>query len=185
MIDVSETRDAHYVRPWRRFFAKTIDYSFLMMGLGFISGIVLAAVNPAWLPVSLVQTLIFSAVVFVASLVIEGMLIALFGTTLGKALFRTGVVNEAGEKLGITKAVARSLYCGVAGLGAGIPFVSLIAYIMGYMKLESDGVTIWDKHIGAYVVHEKMTRLNWVLGISFFVLTYAGNIALNIVSTLQ
>jgi hypothetical protein len=179
MIEVQQTRDKYYVRPWRRYFAKSIDFAIFLLGLSFLGGIVVALVNPAWLPTTIVSTIIFTGVVLIASCVLEGVMISVLGTTFGKALFRTGVVNEHGGRLGMAKSIGRSLYCGAAGLGAGIPLVSLAAHIMGYTALESNGVTLWDKHMRAYVVHENMTRLNWIFGICMFTLTLAANIALN------
>ncbi|WP_428409363.1 RDD family protein [Hyphococcus sp.] len=178
-IDIQSTRDKHYVHPWRRYFAKTIDISIFAVALAFIGGIVLAIVNPAWLPTTIISSIIFTAVILFASLILEGVIISIFRTTFGKALFRTGVVNKDGGRLAMGRSVGRSLFCGVAGLGAGIPLVSLMTHILAYTALESDGVTIWDKHMDAYIVHEKMTRLNWVFGMLIFVLAFLGSLALN------
>jgi len=181
-INVQETRDKYYVHPWRRYFAKTIDLVVILTVLGFLGGLVLAFVYPPLLPTSLISTIIFSAIVLIGYCIIEAVLISAFGTTLGKAIFRTGIVNENGQKLEIINSLARSFFCGVAGIGAGIPVVSLMTLIMGYTTLNADGVTPWDQHTGAFVVHEEMTRLNWFFGISIFILAFAANIVLNVAS---
>ncbi len=178
-IDTQSTRDKNYVHPWRRYFAKTIDLSIFSVSLAFVGGIVLAFVNPGWLPITIVSSIIFTAVVLFFSFIIEGLIISIFRTTFGKALFRTGVVDKDGGRLGIAKSIGRSLYSGVAGLGAGIPLVSIMTLILSYSALESDGVTLWDKHMDAYVVHENMTRLNWIFSMFIFALAFLGNIALN------
>ncbi len=147
--------------------------------LGFFGGLVVLFINPQWMMTSLISTVIFLAFVLFALFIAEGIIISAFGTTLGKALFRTGVVNQRGEKLGIGKSITRSLYCGVAGMGAGLPLVSLITLIMGYRMLENEGVTLWDKHTGAYIVHEEMSVLNWIFGVTVFLATFAASIAVN------
>lgn len=178
-INTGETRDLKYVRPWRRYFAKSVDMTILTIGLGIVSGFFLGIFNPALLPTTFISTIVFGMVLLVLTCALEGAMISVFGTTFGKALFRTGVVDANGNRLGLLKSIARSLYCCAAGLGAGVPIVSLMTHVMGYMTLDSDGVTLWDKQLGAYVVHENMARMNWVLGIGFFILTFAVGIALN------
>ncbi len=136
-------------RPWVRYFARTIDG----MLVGFAAGIVAALIYPPLLEAgdALMGLLALFLFVFV-----EPFLLANWGTTPGKSLLRTSVLDKEGGFLSYSAALRRSFGVWLKGLGAGIPLVSLFTLGISYLNFKDDGVTSWDEQAGSVVVHRRI-----------------------------
>lgn len=103
------------------------------------------------------------------------------GTTPGKWIMGVSVRRPDGSKLGLFTAFRRFVWVYFAGLGLGIPLVSLITMLISRAKLVGDGVTGWDSGLGVEVTHVKRHPIVWTLA---FILVIGINIGLGILSRL-
>lgn len=125
-------------RPWRRYWARLFDsYVF-----SFPVGIILALTAPTLL---LKPRLLLAFLVQPVYCVLEAVLLATTGTTVGKALFNVSVRNEDGNRLSLGEAMMRAFHVWAIGLGLGIPIVNLVTCIIGYNTLRTEGTTAWDR----------------------------------------
>lgn len=148
--------------PWRRYFARCLDYLLWGVALFFLLSIGLAAVNAQMFLhlVSLMAGLggVLVAIVlgvFFLTLILNAVLIGLTGGNLGKWLFGVCVLNESDRPIGIIQAFKREGRVLFFGLGLGVPIVSLVTLVIAYRKLNKDGATSWDQALAAKVVHRK------------------------------
>lgn len=142
--------------PWRRYFAKQLDlFTFAFAGSALLM-FALEATSPdaAWrfseaLDNVVVQGL-FSVFLWVLG---EWVSLAVFGSTLGRALYGIKLTRLDGSPLGGEKAFSRACLVALKGLGLGIPIVVLVTSIVGYQNLEKDGRSTWDADLGTRVSH--------------------------------
>jgi len=100
--------------------------------------------------------------------ILEGLLIAQFGTTPGKWLLNLRVSNSAGTRPSTQQAVLRSLYVWFLGVGMWLPMLSIGTMLFGLYSLMSRGVTIWDRNLGTRVLQGRMTAPRILLVIAAF-----------------
>lgn len=149
------------LRPGSRFFAKWLDI--------FLLG------SPFWL-VALVTAMTsftehstgFAAagllpIALILFPFVEATILALFGTTPGKALFRLAIRNSEGKKPNFGKLLARSYLCWFFGLGMGIPYVHLISMSCSRRHLERHGIAGWDRRTGLVLIPQEMTATREVI----------------------
>lgn len=74
----------------------------------------------------------------------DSLFIALFGTTVGKALIGLRVVGTDGSRLAVGRSLRRSLILYFKGLVMGWPLIWLIGAAGARSDLEKDGHTSWD-----------------------------------------
>lgn len=131
------------IHPWRRFFARWLDY--LLWG---------AFVEFIWTVVFRVRPLITgdfgSAMFSIASMAlfvpVEALLLHKFGTTPGKFIMGIRLEYIQGGNLPCSEALYRSLRVFTGGTGLGIPIVSLIMYIFRYCQLTGRSWRIFARH---------------------------------------
>ena len=134
-----EPPDPFRPRPWARYFARKIDFFLLGIPWGF--GASLAGVGRAPL-----------IVLFLASwIALEPLLLSLYGTTPGKAVFRLYVEDHDGYFPTYGRALGRTLGLFAAGMGLGLPLVSLFAMGASFDRLRARGSTRWDDWSGTLV----------------------------------
>lgn len=138
-------------RPWFRYFARMLDYSVWAIMLGFVLGFTSAlwpnafgdymfngaGSNVAW---NLLATLTWVPV--------EAVVIALWGSTLGKAAF--GIRVESGDgkaiqPLTMAKSFRRALGVYTWGIGLGVPLVTLFTMWWSYRHLSKAEPLNWEK----------------------------------------
>lgn len=151
----SETSDrdasAFKVRPWVRFFARMLDYTIFAWVLSlifFFVGFPIFAFAPPMPAIALIFIWCF----------IEAAFLSGCNTTPGKALFGIYIEKESGRKLTYGEALSRALSVWLLGMGAGLPVVYLVTWIVACVKLSNNGFTSWDKR-GEIAVHYK--KLEW------------------------
>jgi uncharacterized RDD family membrane protein YckC len=158
--------DEDYIRsrPWVRFWARMIDYSLFIIVLSIFIGyfsIGLGVIS------SYTGMLAIFLWVFV-----EAFLLATVGTTPGKWFLRVSVRNENHQKLSFSGGLNRSFSVWWLGMGAGLPIISLITMIVAAVKLNSAGVTSWDRRSDLRISHGKIGIVRTLIVILFF-LCYA------------
>jgi len=173
-------------RPWLRFLARKIDMVIYMI-LAMIP-IVIFFVVLGLLGVSetLVDSLFFSLLmgsVFLLLMVsIEAVVLFWWETTPGKKLLNIKVIKQDGESLDFGDAFERTARLWLAGLGLGLPVISILTQIYSYTNLVEEKSTYWDRKCSTDVVQGEATMprvtIATIVALSFFALEIYVNIVL-------
>lgn len=157
------------VKPWKRFIAKIID----LFALGYITGYSFANSIPGGLAfLNQFELEFFSNIMLTLIIILlEAMLVSMFGTTPGKFIFSIQILNENHQKLSIVKSIMRSLSAVVFGYGFGIPIISLLVMFHNYDLIKNKGSTNYDNSCGAIVITKKRNLIQLIMVgiITFFV----------------
>ncbi|MEM7007673.1 MAG: RDD family protein [Thermodesulfobacteriota bacterium] len=183
----AEFEEVTQVRPWVRFFARITDYyvfsmlftlliSFMFpdfmeqMSQGLTEQTTLENSDEVNYQ-SILFVIIMRIVVTFVWVFLEAYTISKYGTTFGKNLLGTRVLDTDGELLPYDRALKRSYSVWLKGMGAGFVLISWITMLFGYQSLRKDGVTSWDEESGSKVVHTNFssTRLIIILGFFFLI----------------
>lgn len=149
----------HNVHPWRRYFARQMDMSLYGLALYLLIRFVYPDVYRATSNVKYVSLL------SIAAILIEIVLLTVFGTTPGKKLLGIRLVNEGGDRLTLEQACKRCILVWTLGNALYISFLSVIANIVGYDRLKNTGSTWWDDKSGTVVSYEKTGNALVVLSV--------------------
>jgi hypothetical protein len=112
-------------------------------------------------------------------MLVNAVVIAIFGNSLGKAIFGIQVFEIGSDRrLSFGSALKRELKVWIFGLGLGFPIVTLIAIIVQFTKVSGGKPTGYDN--GSYLVRQKPVGAGRIfLGILVALLLIAGVGALN------
>ena len=157
------TSAASQIRPWVRCLARSIDY--LLFGFFLIS----INVNRT-LPKFDIPIIIFPALLIFIWIFVEAGFLSIFGTTPGKWLLRTRVVNIFQHKPDFLSSLRRSLSVWCNGMGVGIPFITPITMVIAYYKLKRERHAVWDLDGGFFVKHRKISMSRAILAVLFFII---------------
>ena len=163
------------LRPWSRYFAKSIDsvILFFIAGALFLGGEWLVGSDSLFMFV----LFILAAVV---SFALEAIQISKFGTTVGKFMFGITVFKQNGQLLSFDESLKRAFLSWLRS-GLGLPLVSLIMYIYQYNQLMKNNVTSWDKELKVLVKCPEVQAWKWLVIVPiWFVLLVAQSIAIKI-----
>lgn len=175
---------ATQVRPFVRFWARMFDYTLVSVIVFLISDVAMPQPIDGESARELFErylaemqkpeALVLARTQFFAMIgwhFLEGILLHVFGTTPGKALFGIKVRQMDGSRLQPLKSVGRSFYIYLLGVGFyQVPFI-LIGMIFSFFRLMSTGGCLWDQHLGAKVEYAKLGGVRIMLAIgAFFVL---------------
>ena len=132
--------------PWRRFFARILDYALYSTILDAFLTLVMNA-NLGTL--SNIGNILNNFAVLIIMFIVEPVLLTLFGTTLGKWILGIRVTDNSGRRMTYSKALERTRIMLLDGMGLGIPVYKLIRLWKSY-RAHSDGDTLdweWDSEI--------------------------------------
>lgn len=165
------------VRPWVRYWARTIDISIFSATAGFVLGSVLGLFNAVWI----VRThpYMFAWLCLFVDVFIEAVTLAALGTTPGKALLRVRLRNSDGSRPSYSRALGRAFNVLIMGLGFGIPFVSVFTVINAYYRLTNKGITSWDREGNFIVSHQNIGGFRVFLAIIFILLVFIISVIAN------
>lgn len=141
----SEIIDRGNIRPWVRYWARTIDM-YLLITLIF-------TLQKIFFPTKELNLNIVLVGMYLLWMLIEAQLLATWGTTPGKWLLKTKVRDANYEKLTMKTALFRGFFVWVFGMGLTI--FTHIAEIIAYFNLQNSGITLWDKYFKCNVIHEE------------------------------
>ena len=153
------------VRPWVRYWARTLDALVFSLFGGFIVGLVFPAA------VGMSDTLLGIILLFIYNFV-EPAMFAAWGTTPGKALLRITLRNKDGSKLSYADALNRVFKVWIRGEGLGIPLVALFTQVNAYKKLTNNGITSWDQDASILVKHQTIGAWRVVVCIAIFIVFF-------------
>jgi uncharacterized RDD family membrane protein YckC len=154
-------------RPWSRYWARFLDsYAYLIMGLALKLLISSSSFDNGL--INIFSVIIFLFVVLGGWVFIEAGFLSIFGTTLGKWLFKVTVRSLDGNKLSFEQALKRSVHVWISGEGLGIPILCFFRPWFCYRHLMSMGVTSWDQNARAKVEthHINLIRFSVSVAIS-------------------
>lgn len=153
-VDQSKSFLGGHYHPWRRYFARLIDYGIFGFGLGVFATAVLpdfasyseTAGSGFWLSISCLLAL--------ATVPIEALLISSKAcTTPGKWLLGIRVVAADGQPLPFNRSFARAFTIWFQGVAIGLPVLPLFTMFFSYRQLTRTGATAWDESTDAKVKH--------------------------------
>jgi len=127
--------------PWRRYFARSFDIS-VYSAIWWFMGFMVFRWNMlgwAW------RNLIMSVLMM---LVFEPILLRIFGTTPGKAIFGIRILEDSGRKLSIMGGFLRILGVFSRGYGFFIPIYSIYRLYKSYRMCSDECTTEWDRAEG-------------------------------------
>ena len=159
--------------PWRRYFARTLDY----LVNGFVVFFLIAVAFYIWRPdeadhffttLGNDETKVLDGLIMVTCAIpLNALLVGLTGGTLGKWLF--GIRMQRDKKpIGVGPAFYREIMVWVKGMAFGIPLICLGTSIASYQRLKLTGRTSWDK---TTEVTYRPQGLRQMMGATFGVIT--------------
>jgi len=138
-------------RPYVRYLARFFDLS--------LFSLLLITIISIFSPNFISET--SNGLIFIGSLIlwilIEPLMIAIFGNTLGKAFLHTKIKTVNGVKLNYMTALKRSLLVSIAGMGFGIPILNLICFLFSFRDLTGRGMSAWDQKIGTVILYGQVS----------------------------
>jgi uncharacterized RDD family membrane protein YckC len=175
-IQIKQVKDAlskEQIRPWIRFWARFIDTIIfeLLLFLPFILILMLdIGINLDFLDE--IPNIITGILLGFIYIFIEPIFFSIWGTTMGKALFKIQVRHTDGKKLSYTDSLKRTFLVWFLGQGMGFPIVGLITNIVAFNKLKDKGITSWDESEGYVVTHQTIGKVKATILISIIILIF-------------
>jgi uncharacterized RDD family membrane protein YckC len=103
----------------------------------------------------------------IAWILLEPVVLTIFGTTPGKALLNEKIRTVDGERISFSTAFARSIFVNAAGMGFGVPLINFICFCFSYFDLKKNGKSTWDRQIGTVVLYGQVSMFR-LLFVSLF-----------------
>ncbi|MBC8458600.1 MAG: RDD family protein, partial [Deltaproteobacteria bacterium] len=149
--------------PLARCLARFIDYLLFGLLLGSLNvyGILLRLDIPAPL---------FPIISTFAWVFVEAALLSALGTSPGKWLLKTTIIDRSLEKPGYFGALRRSLSVWCNGMGTGIFFIFPATMAISYQRLRKEGYAPWDREGKFYLIHGKVGTQRFLFAFLFFVI---------------
>lgn len=132
---------------WQRCFARGVDYA--------ICGLLIIIV----LPVLMTQPLVLMFFTPLLWVILEPICLLICGTTVGKTLFGLRLISYHTKP----KYLWRSIAVWIAGMGCGIPVISLLTALKTAVTLQQKGETYWDNRFGFQVIAEPASIMRTML----------------------
>lgn len=126
--------------PWRRYFARSLDLSVYGILVTFVEHQLLRW-NPSMNPIA---SILEAYCGLALMLLLEPLLLHLWGTTPGKWIFGLSVRTAGGQKLDLQTAFARTYELFRTGLGYGVPIYSLYREYRSYRAC-TERELCWDE----------------------------------------
>jgi uncharacterized RDD family membrane protein YckC len=138
-------------RPIVRYLARFFDLSlFSFILITFVS-----IFSPAFVLHS--SALLIFIVSLILYILVESVILSIFGNTLGKSLLNARVKSVNGEPINFFTALKRSIFVNAAGMGFGVPIINFICFLFSYFDLKKHGFSTWDKQIGTVVLYGQVS----------------------------
>jgi len=181
----SADEEVDQVRPWVRFLARMTDYYVfsmlfsLLVSLMFpdfmkqISEMLTQQMSSQGSETagfqSIMALIIIRVVITFVWVFLEAFAISRYGTTFGKNLLGTKVLDQNGELLPYDRSLKRSYGVWLKGMGAGFALISWLTMLFGYQALKRDGVCSWDNDADSKVVHSYFSSTRLIIILVFII----------------
>ncbi len=148
-------------RPFVRYLARLFDLSLFSL---FIITLV-SIFSPTFiLESSEVFIFILCLILYI---LVEAVILSIFGNTAGKAILNTRLRTVDGEKIDFLTALKRAIFVTAAGMGFGIPIINFICFCFSFSDLKKHGKSTWDDQIGTVVLYGQVS-LSRIIFVSVF-----------------
>ncbi len=155
------------VYPWRRYWARIFDITFIMPIYIFIIALFSPGLNHT---ITLMDNFIGGILLLLFYLIFfEPMMLSSFGTTPGKSLLGIKIRDLSRKKISYAIGMKRGFLLWINGMGLGIPFIAFFTMIFAYSKLKRKGITSWDERCGISVIHGWLNIFRVILFIIIFI----------------
>ena len=155
------------VYPWRRYWARLFDITFIMPIYIFIIALFSPGLNYTITRmdgfIGGILLLLFYLIFF------EPMMLSSFGTTPGKSLLGIKIRGLSGKKISYATGMRRGFLVWLNGMGIGIPFIAFFTMIFAYRRLKRNGITSWDEKCRINVIHDQLSIFRVILFITIFI----------------
>lgn len=165
-------------RPWLRYLAKMLDYSIYSI----ILGLILIIIYPGLFEI---PEAIFAFIIFVLCGIIDALILAAFGNSIGRAILKIKIRRVDGKTLRIFQTFKRNLSLSVFGLGLGIPLFSIATQYFSFIELQKNGDSKWDVSNGLTTKYDKLSTFRICFAIISLLLLISTTVFLNINDRLQ
>lgn len=142
---------AELARPWPRFWARFLDQQLYLIPLGVVAVLLFPGVMTNDLFAGRTGDMLLSFLLLPFAMIWDALFIALFGTTVGKALVGLRVAGTDGRRLAMDRALRRSFLLYFRGIIMGLPLIWLMGAASARDQLEKDGHTSWDLATDSHV----------------------------------
>ncbi len=149
--------------PWRRFWARYVDYIFWGLIFGFSMGLGsrISKTVDAFTPDN---EALFGMLIIISWCVVEPILLSLFGSTPGKWLLKIQLRGVDGKKLSFGSALRRSWGVLLKGMALGFPIISFATLYSSYTNLKNTGSTKWDDEADTHITINKLSSARgWLI----------------------
>lgn len=127
-----ETADVEpYIGPWRRYFARMLDLWIIEAVMETIFSVFLHVNSDNF---SAIELMLCAIVAVIVMILLEPLILHLFGTTPGKCLLGLYLEEEDGRKPSISNAGCWTRGAVVRGMGLGVPILGLILQIVCFLR---------------------------------------------------
>jgi uncharacterized RDD family membrane protein YckC len=163
--------------PWLRFWARMFD---LVVWSGLV-GAILGTIAPSVFQLggslsAPAANLLLAPIIFPFALLLDALSASVFGNTPGKAIAGIRILDQQGKPLPFKQQLKRNFGLYWWGLGAELPFISIVTLVLSYRHARRCQILRWDQatNSGAYVLHGEAVRL-WAIGIAYAILDLSMN----------
>ena len=160
--------------PWRRYFARRLDHTFVTALVWFIVVVLLR-----WRPAGDGLNAVITYAAWFVMMPLEALCLHLWGATPGKWIFGIRIEAAVGGKLSFSEALGRAWNVFYTGMGLNVPLLNIYCMYKAYKAHCDTWDTDWD-----YDCEISFRKCNWkniLLGIAMF----ASAVGLNVVSELD
>ena len=168
----AKQRDVAEPHPWRRYFARGIDLTLVGLMVSFVQFVLL---HRNYTTVSRWEDIVCALIGWGLLVLLEPLLLARFGTTVGKWCMGITVTRPDGGRLSYSEALNRTALVWFYGAGLGLPLVELVCSYLSYRRYTRGEELAWEE--GSVERFDER-------GTGRMVLLYAASTALSLALTL-
>jgi len=166
-------------RPWRRFFARMLDLGiYSIPWTAFIAFVLNVNISNR----SIWGNMLDAYAAMILMLFIEPLLLKLFGTTPGKAVFGLRVISDRGEYFSYFEGFERTWRVLGRGYGFNIPIYGLVRLWKSYKTCANNEVQPWDENTVYTIKDTKWLRP--VACIAVYALSFAVIVTITLAQSL-
>ena len=137
----AKQRDVAEPHPWRRYFARGIDLVLVGLPVSFVQYVLL---HHSFANVTDWENIVCGLIGWGLLILLEPLLLARFGTTIGKRCMGITVTRTDGERLSYSEAMSRTALVWVYGAGLGLPIVELVCAYRSYRRYTRGEDLAWE-----------------------------------------
>ncbi len=166
----SKPRSAESRLAWARLWARYIDLTLYAFLIAIAAGLLIPGIA-TW------NRSVVGLALFPPALLVDAVVIGVFGTSIGKFIAGVKVVSGSGTSPDVPTCIRRSLNIYLV-FGCGIPIVALPLLIYEYLDLRRSGSTWWDRSAGTRVESAGSTPVRTINAALVYVALVVGAAAL-------